>query len=360
MPSKDFKGALNRQRTTGNETTGRGRLGVVGEVPNPIREELERATEQLPVQEVELEKLHDNPFQHLARPVMNEETLNELADSIRSNGFYGALLARRRKGKRDEYELAYGHRRREAARRAGLKTVPVKVVELSDSQMARIMASENFSREDLTPLGEAQVVGYLYNDQNMTVNEVAEVIGKKRGWIEQRLTLYGAPQDVKEMVEQKRETMSHARLLVSVNDSTQRSELIQNILEHNLTFEQVRNHLETLKQAANTKTKVDNNFTISSTDGNCEEFHNASRESTTINERASREELRTHEQAQRADALRRLVKAADKFDNLIERNDYRLTDDEKLWVGKIVESLSALLDHNEHNRNRTKSHNRAR
>src|SRR5690242_7048762 len=129
MPAKDFKGPLNKQRTAA-PGTGQGRLGVVGTVPNPIREELERATEQLPVREISIEQLHDNPFQQLARPVLDEETLEELASSIRQNGFYGALLARRKRGAAEQYEIAYGHRRREAARRAGLATLPVKVIEI--------------------------------------------------------------------------------------------------------------------------------------------------------------------------------------------------------------------------------------
>jgi ParB family chromosome partitioning protein len=346
MPAKDFKSAMNKQRTA--TPGGQGRLGVVGDVPNPVREELERTAEQLPIKEIPIDQLHDNPFQQLARPVMDEDTLEELASSIRQNGFYGALLARRKRGTADHYELAYGHRRREAARRSGLSKLPVKVLELSDNQMARIMASENFSREDLTPLGEANVVGYLYTAQNMSVKEIEEVIGKKRGWVQPRLALYEAPQDIKQMVEQKPEAMSHVRLLNQISDETQRTHLISEILQNSLTYEQLRTQLEIIKQTpAKVTAQIDKNITIYSTTANSEKHHNVSRESNApfiISKTDNLEPLLSREQLQRAEALKRLDNAASRFEKLAGENEYQLAEDEKSWLAEIVERLSSLLD----------------
>ncbi len=340
MPAKDFKGAMKGQRNASPAAARAGRLGVVGEdTANPFREELERASQDLPIQEIEIQNLHDNPFQHLARPTLDEDGLDELASSIRANGFYGALLARHKRGGPNQYELAYGHRRREAARRAGLTHLPVKIIELTDTQMARIMASENFSREDLTPLGEANVVGYLYNSQNMTIEEVAQVIGKKRSWVQLRQTLYEAPQDVKNMVELKHETLSHAGLLKSVGDAGQRSRLIEQVLEDGLTFEGLRSLLNEARESgkAASNSKIDHEITSnrSTTDG--ENFHNASREK-------DGEGLLSPERVQRAKALKRLEDATEKFEKLAEKSDYRLLKDEKEYLAEIVERLGAFLD----------------
>lgn len=221
---------------------------ALGQLTNPVRAELEREVSDLPVDEIALNKLLDNPYQHLARAELDEEGLEELAGSIRQNGFFGALVARRKKGSPGQYELAYGHRRREAARRAGLTAVPVKIVDLSDQKMARIMASENFSRQDLTPLGEANVVGLLYTEQNLKIEEVAEIVGKKYNWVQSRLALFEAPPDIKAMAEQKPDTLRLVPMLAQIKDKVQREGLVREILEKGLTRQQLQKRLKSPKE----------------------------------------------------------------------------------------------------------------
>ena len=118
--------------------------------------------------------------------------------------------------------------------------------------MSRVMASENFAREDLTPIGEANVIGFLYSNQNLTVNEIAQIVGKKRGWVSLRVGLYEAPQDIKEMVVQKPETFSHVRVLTQITNHKDRTELIKAILEEGLTREQVQDRVSNrLSQSGN-------------------------------------------------------------------------------------------------------------
>jgi ParB/RepB/Spo0J family partition protein len=319
--AKDFKSAMKGQRTSQNN------LGVVGEV-SPLRAELERAAEQLPIQEIAIVRLQDNPYQKLARPSVDEEGLDELADSIRQNGFYGALLARRKRGITELYELAYGHRRREAAKRAGLENLPVKIVDLDDTQMARIMASENFSREDLAPLGQANVIGHLYTAQNMSIEKIASVIGKKRGWVQPRLALYNAPNDIKEMVEQKPEAMSHVRLLVQLDNPVARAPLIQAILADGLTFEQLGEKVKELKNQAE---HIAINFTNHRNDVDSETSHNVSRENKTVS-------------TSRLEALLKVDKAVARFERLASVTDYKLSPNEKKLLKDILERLAPFLD----------------
>ncbi|HEX2913481.1 MAG TPA: ParB/RepB/Spo0J family partition protein [Chloroflexia bacterium] len=241
MPGKDFKAGFKANSLNGKRITQESATVPFGY--NAAQDELEREAERLPVVEIPIIQLQDNPYQHLARPQLDEQALEELAASIRENGFYGALLARRKKSTSSQYELAYGHRRKEAARRAGLVTLPVKVVELGEFQMMRIMASENFSRQDLDPLGEANVVGLLANEQNLSARQIAEMVGQGSSWVERRLALHRAPQDLKEMVAQRPDTFSLVELLAGVKEEFQRQRLVMEVLSKGLTRKQVQERL---------------------------------------------------------------------------------------------------------------------
>jgi ParB family chromosome partitioning protein len=280
MAAKDLRSAFSKNRINNNPEARS--LGVVGMSEN-VREELERKAETVAVQEIALSQLLDNPYQHLARSStdhsLSRETLEELAASIQQNGFYGALLARplsasdKNNNSEQKYELAYGHRRRAAAQMAGLRTLPVKVMELTNSQMARIMASENFSREDLTPMGEANVVGMLYTSQNLSADKIAEVIGKTRRWVQLRIELYEAPQDIKDMTERKYDTLTYVPILRQIRDGEERKELIEAVLNDQLTREQLRNAVENLKKSRN-GAKIVNSATNSTQGSNGDGFHN--------------------------------------------------------------------------------------
>lgn len=242
MAAKNLKSALSGMRGGMVPATPTAAPRAFGD---RFREELEQESAALPIQTIALSDLYDNPFQYLARSAtdesLQEEKIEELAESIRTNGFYGALLARARK--EGGYELAYGHRRRGAARQAGLEAVPVKVMQLDNAQMARIMASENFSREDLTPLGEANVVGHLYTTLNMTVKDISAAIGRSRGWVQNRLDLYEAPSDLKQMVEARPDSMSFVNMLSTVTDPVTRETLAHQVISEQLTREQLKRRM---------------------------------------------------------------------------------------------------------------------
>jgi ParB family chromosome partitioning protein len=366
MPSKNFSGALSKQRAGKPGGT----AGVVGDLPSPLREEIEQSAEHILVQQIALDYLHDNPFQHLARPVLDEEALEDLAGSIRQNGFYGALLARPEGRGSNEYQIAYGHRRREAARRAGLKTLPVKIMDLTDLQMAQLMASENFSREDLTPLGEANIVGHLYTDQNMSIEQIAAAVGKKRGWVQPRIALYQAPQDVRQLVEQKPQALSHARLLQQVKDAGERAALIEQVIQNDLTFEQLNSFISSGKtgrpfKTGNIDTKITNNFADVNSEGSHNQKGDKNRTKQPVTEitnniadvdgenrnNVSHEtnspnlsSVVSPERLQRSEQLRRIDKAAQKLDSLARQQNYHLTQDERTYLAELIDRLKSILE----------------
>lgn len=241
-----------------------------------LRQDMEVAAARLPIQELDLDNLVDNPYQYLAQRTYDDDSMQELVDSIKNNGFYGALLARRKSGAITKYEVAYGHRRKEAASRAGLKTIPVKVIDLSDIEMARIMASENFSRLDLSPLGEAEVLGFLADRQNLSAKEISEFVGKKRGWVEKRLALYHAPPPLKKMVEQKPETFSHVPLLMRLKGMPEALEsLITRTISQELTYQQLKETIDELTSPIKIEIrgKIVTDFTTSTLSGDSDRFH---------------------------------------------------------------------------------------
>jgi ParB family transcriptional regulator, chromosome partitioning protein len=337
-PRKDFGSAIRQQQIRPPAGTGVGKLGVVGETANPVREELERVAEQVPIEYIAIEHLHDNPYQKLARPALDEEALEELTSSIKQNGFYGALLARRKRGSRTDYELAFGHRRRDASRRAGLKQLPVKVLDLSNTQMANIMASENFSRENLSPMGEANVLGLLASEQNLTIDEIAQIVGKKKGWIQPRLRLYSATQDIKDLVETKPEYFSHSRILIQVKDPRHRTMLINEIITNDLTFQELEALANDLKNGVGI---IDKKFTSGI---------NAADSEKTNNQHEARKKLAEENTAaykletMRDEALRRLDKAAIRFEKLAAETNYELTKQEKRRLREVLERLTPFLE----------------
>ncbi len=335
MPAKDFRGGLKNLRGSLTENE-RKPMTVFGDsqLGNPFREELERQVEDLPITEISLGQLKDNPYQQLARPTIDPAAIEELASSIRQNGFYGALLARPKYDKPGFYELAYGHRRRDAAVQAGLTRLPVKVLDLSDIQMARVMASENFSREDLTPLGEAGVIGHLYNNQNMTLGDIAEVIGKKKGWVQLRLALSEAPADLKALVEQKPDTLSLIPLLVQLKESGERSGFIQKILAGKLNRAGLQRQVERSKRQITGDNVTD--FTINQPLIDSDKSNN----NILINGQSL---VRDGEITETQTALKHLTMEVDYLEQLAGEAGKNLTPAEKERVIEIIERLHRLL-----------------
>ena len=343
MPQPNIRGSLSRQRAIYPTDSTRAGFGVVGDAARSPRDELDESSADLPINQIEIERLHDNPFQYLARPHMDDAALDELADSIRSNGFYGALVARPKPRVSGAFELAYGHRRREAALRAGLATLPIRVVNLNDSQMAQLMASENFSREDLQPIGEANIVGYFYSTYNMTLDEIAATIGKKRSWVQSRLAIYESPPDVRSLVEQYPQTLSVAPALGQLKDSQQRSRLIAALQENKLTVEQVQNAVRVARQGG----QIDNFFTSGGDSTASEEMHNVSREtpvkkSTSGGDSVASEEIHKDvlPEVLRLDALKRVDRAVSR---LARVSTTPLTTDEHEYLAAIHAKIGALL-----------------
>jgi len=165
--------------------------------------------------ELPLDRISRNPRQ--PRTTFDEAALDELAASIRAQGVIQPLLVRPRGD--GTYELVAGERRLRAAERAGLRSVPVVIREMSDDESLEIALVENLQRADLSPLEEAAAYERLMEDFGLTQEEVAERVGKSRPAVANTLRLLRLPEPIKQDLARGRLTAGHARVLLSIDDA---------------------------------------------------------------------------------------------------------------------------------------------
>ena len=155
------------------------------------------------------------------RKHFDEESLQELADSITEHGIIQPLTVRKLSS--GYYQIIAGERRWRAARLAGLQEVPVIVMEADDRKAAELSMIENLQREDLNPMEEAAGFQSLIETYHMTQEEAAQRVGKSRSAVTNALRLLGLSPSVRKLVEENNLTAGHARALVPLSPSLQES-----------------------------------------------------------------------------------------------------------------------------------------
>ena len=155
------------------------------------------------------------------RKAFDEDSLNDLADSIRQHGIIQPLTVRKLAS--GYYQIIAGERRWRAARLAGLSEVPVIVMEADDRKAAELAMIENLQREDLNPMEEAAGFQSLIENYHMTQEEAAQRVGKSRSAVTNALRLLGLSPSVRKLVEENNLTAGHARALVPLSPSLQES-----------------------------------------------------------------------------------------------------------------------------------------
>jgi len=178
----------------------------------------EATSQQGELREVPIDQLQRGRYQ--PRREMDPDALEELAQSIRSQGIMQPIIVRPLT--HDQHEIIAGERRWRAARLAGLDTVPVLVREIPDEAAIAMALIENIQREDLNPLEEAQALHRLSNDFQLTHQELATLVGKSRATVTNLLRLLALGDEVKRLLENGDLEMGHARALLSLDAARQR------------------------------------------------------------------------------------------------------------------------------------------
>ncbi len=191
------------------------------------------------VREIPIEKISPNPAQ--PRMTWHEETLKELAASVTEHGVLQPILVR---PAGEGYEIIAGERRWRASKIAGRGTVPAIVERFDDATALEIALIENLQREDLSPLDEAFIYSKMTGELGYSIRGLAGKLGKDKGYVENRLRLASAPDDVKEMVAQRYDTLSAAYELMRLEDKRRRRALAKRVLSGELTLLKLHERVE--------------------------------------------------------------------------------------------------------------------
>lgn len=195
---------------------------------------------------IKLDEIRSNPYQ--PRKKFNEDSLNELAISIKEYGVVQPVIVKKSiRG----YELIAGERRCRASKLAGLTEVPAIIKDFTDQEMMEIALIENIQREDLNPIDEAKSVMNIIKIRGMTQDEFATKFGKSRSYITNLLGLLKLPDNIQEMLINKKISASHARVLSKLDDEIQIENIARRIINENLNvreLEDIVNNKEIVKR----------------------------------------------------------------------------------------------------------------
>ena len=198
--------------------------------------------------EIPVEEIRSNPYQ--PRKTFNEETLKELASSIKEYGIVQPIIVKKSiKG----YELIAGERRTKAAALAGLEKIPAIIKEFNDQEMMEVALIENIQRENLNPIDEANSYENIIKLTNMTQDEFAKKFGKSRSHVTNMLGLLKLPNATKKLVENKEISMGHARALSKISDEELINNLSDRIISENLSVRELEHLIAEEKLPKNNK-----------------------------------------------------------------------------------------------------------
>ena len=163
--------------------------------------------------EIPISEIRSNPYQ--PRKEFDEESLKELAESIKEHGIIQPIIVKKSiKG----YDLIAGERRTRASKIAGKETIPAIIKDFNDQEMMEIALIENIQRENLNPIEEAKAFKNIIEVNNLTQEEVAKKFGKSRSYITNLLGLLRLPEKVMEDVSSGKISMGHAKVLSKLSD----------------------------------------------------------------------------------------------------------------------------------------------
>ena len=231
--------------------------GLDALIPSGINEKSEKTEKQKKTEEksggetiVNITKVEPNREQ--PRKNFDEDALEELAESIKQFGLLQPILVQDRK---TYYEIIAGERRWRAAKKAGLKEVPVIIKNLSEQEIVEISLIENIQRENLNPIEEAQAYKRLLTEFNLKQDEVAERVAKSRTAVTNSMRLLKLCDDVQQMVIEGMISTGHARALISIKDPEQQYNIAQQIFDEKLSVRDVEKLVKNLNKPAKVSSK---------------------------------------------------------------------------------------------------------
>ena len=202
-------------------------------------ENVKEETGEIMVKINQVEPNRDQP-----RKDFDEDSLMELADSIKQFGILQPLIVKKKK---DYYEIIAAERRWRAAKIAGIKEVPIIVKEYTDQEIVEISLIENIQRENLNPIEEAMAFKRLLEEFNLKQDEVAERVSKSRTAVTNSMRLLKLSKKVQQMIIDDMISTGHARALLAIDDEEQQYILANKIFDEKLSVRETEKLVKALK-----------------------------------------------------------------------------------------------------------------
>ena len=201
---------------------------------NSVEKQIYETTNSDEIIELNLDEIRPNPYQ--PRKVFKEESLKELAESIKINGVFQPIIVKKSiKG----YDLVAGERRFRASKLAGKQTIPAIIRDFSENQMIEIALLENLQRENLNVIEEALAYKSMIEKLNLTQEELSTKVSKSRSHITNILGLLRLPSEIQKMLINNELTMGHARVLSKLDSEEKMLEYAKKIVENKLPVREI-------------------------------------------------------------------------------------------------------------------------
>jgi ParB family chromosome partitioning protein len=181
--------------------------------------------------------------------------LSELQESLKASGLLQPITVRRRPGK-DGFELIAGERRLRAATNLGWKEMPAIIREMDDKTVLTLALIENLQRTDLNPIEEGEGYHRLSQEFGLTQQQIAETVGKDRSTVANMLRVLQLPSNVRELLQQGKLTLGHAKVLLGVSDQTKLGELANDTVSQGWTVRELEKRLRNFVEPSHGKKKA--------------------------------------------------------------------------------------------------------
>ena len=193
--------------------------------------------------EMDIEQLKPNPLQPRKR--FDSESLEELANSIRETGVLQPVVVI---PEENYYRIVLGERRWRAAQKIGLKKIPVLIRNMTNEQQLEASLVENLQREDLNPIEIAAAYNKMVRELKYTQQAISEKVGKDRASVANYIRLLKLPQEIQDMLEEKKLSMGHARALITLDEHDLQISLARQIVKKNLSVRDVEKLINRVKE----------------------------------------------------------------------------------------------------------------
>ncbi len=201
---------------------------------NKVEEKIINSTPKEEIVSVKLSDLRSNPYQ--PRKIFDQAALDELSQSIKEHGVFQPIII---KPSIKGYEIVAGERRVKASIQAGLDEIPAIIRDFNDDEMMEIALLENLQRENLTCIEEAEAYQKIRVSLNLTQEELAKRIGKSRSYITNTIGLLNLPEETKQLINENKISMGHAKILSKLENKEQINELTNKIINEEISVREL-------------------------------------------------------------------------------------------------------------------------